>query len=70
MNRPTLRRVRSLLGRTLPGATISATWTEPPRLVTYPTGLRGYRAKVAVTAPGFRPTVMTVTSDADSLMIR
>ena len=41
---------------------------DRPRRIQYPTGHVGFRARVTLSAPGYRTTSGTVTADADSIM--
>jgi hypothetical protein len=72
MTKPTILKVRQMTARTeqLPISGVQARWVERPRLVTYPTGMRGYRAKAEVSAAGYRTTVRLVTADSHGINIR
>lgn len=72
MRKPTLGKVRSMIAKSsgLPLASVTAEWTQRPRLLTYPTRHRGYMGKVIVRAPGYRTTEMIVTADTDGIMVR
>lgn len=63
MTKPTLQDVVRMLRRSTPDADPKVAWVQRPRLVTFPTGVRGYIGKVRVEAPGFRTTVMFINRD-------
>ena len=71
MQKPTAAKVRGMIakGNGLAKSAISVTWSKAPRLVTYPTGLRGYYGIAKVEAPGFRTRDMIVTADSDGTMV-
>jgi hypothetical protein len=73
MTRPTLADVRRMMlhGDTaLRSRDLRLAWESKPRLVTYPTGVRGYLARVRVTHPGYRPSVLVVNRDEQGTGIR
>lgn len=68
VKRPTIADVRRILNKDGEVVGLDVRWVMPPRVVTYPTGVRGYVGRVDVTAPGYRGRTMLV--DRDSMGIR
>jgi len=54
--RPTLAEVREVVRARTPGLPerVTVSWLVRPHAIEYPTGLRGYAARVRLEAPGFR----------------
>jgi hypothetical protein len=51
-----------------PGVAIE--WVKPLRIVTYPTGWRGWLGTFRASAPGYRTRIMIADCDAHWVMIR
>lgn len=66
MKAPTLAQIKRMAARAnaLNVGDLTITWVARPRKVTFPTGHVEMRGQVRVTAPGFRTSVVTVSSDA------
>jgi hypothetical protein len=66
MKAPTLTQIKRMAARAndLKVGDLTITWVERPRKVTFPTGHVEMRGQVQVAAPGFRTSVMTVSTDA------
>jgi hypothetical protein len=39
-------------------------WISRPKAIVYPTGLKGYRGTVQITAPGYNPTTRNLLGDS------
>lgn len=65
-HRVTLADIRAAVRAQTPameGHKLTVTWLQRPRAVVYPTGLRGYHARVRVEANGFRTREYLVQGD-------